>query len=85
MQPGTIEQFFWELIAQLETEKREQPELFAKHRKAFYDKFVQMAEAKPVRSYETIRSEYRARRAREFKPLPPLQPGRARIVAFRLE
>lgn len=68
----------------LEQLKREPPEEQERHRKLFHDAFMKMAE--PDYQLESRLNErtkaWLQKRFGPSEPLPPLQPGRARIVSF---
>ena len=88
LRAGTIEYFFEALVEHLtrgpkDDQGRQQIEA---EKKALHDAFVRIALApEPARSYEQIKADYKARRKRievEPEPLPPLPPGKARVVSF---
>ena len=91
MKAGTIQEFFEALVAHLNREPKDdqEAEQIEAEKKALRDALVRMATApEPARSYEQIKADYRARRKRiEVEPeplpgLPPLPPGKARVVSF---
>lgn len=82
------------MVAHLNREPKDDRERLQieRHKRGFREAFERMAKKELPRSYEEIRAEYRARpeyrrhrRAGEEvepEPLPPLPPGKARIVSF---